>query len=141
MAETTGTDTPPPGWYPDPVDRTQQRYWDGSSWTRHTGHETVPVSVAPREPRTSGGPVSTWHRASFVVTYLLGGLLLGPVAMRYAGRARGAYEAGDRDAARSYAARARGWTIAAAIVGLGTIATLVWWLSVEGAIDLSVIGL
>ena len=22
----------PPGWYPDPVDRTIQRYWDGEGW-------------------------------------------------------------------------------------------------------------
>jgi hypothetical protein len=27
---------PPAGWYPDPQDAQQQRYWDGSTWTGHT---------------------------------------------------------------------------------------------------------
>jgi hypothetical protein len=27
---------PPAGWYPDPQDATQQRYWDGAAWTGHT---------------------------------------------------------------------------------------------------------
>jgi hypothetical protein len=29
------TDLPPAGWYSDPEDPSQQRYWDGSSWTEH----------------------------------------------------------------------------------------------------------
>jgi len=28
---------PTPGWKPDPYGQAQQRYWDGSSWTQHTG--------------------------------------------------------------------------------------------------------
>ncbi|MGH7293261.1 MAG: DUF2510 domain-containing protein, partial [Myxococcota bacterium] len=24
-----------PGWYPDPIDRTVQRWWDGNAWTEH----------------------------------------------------------------------------------------------------------
>lgn len=35
---------PAPGWYPDPEDARQQRYWDGSAWTEH---------------RTPGGSAST----------------------------------------------------------------------------------
>lgn len=27
--------SPPSGWYPDPRDRQQYRYWDGSQWTTH----------------------------------------------------------------------------------------------------------
>jgi hypothetical protein len=27
------TGGPPPGWFPDPHGRHQQRYWDGSTWT------------------------------------------------------------------------------------------------------------
>ncbi|MDO8150190.1 DUF2510 domain-containing protein [Isoptericola sp. b408] len=29
------TEAPPAGWYTDPSDRTQRRYWDGSAWTHH----------------------------------------------------------------------------------------------------------
>jgi Protein of unknown function (DUF2510) len=25
-----------PGWYPDPLDDTEQRFWDGDAWTGHT---------------------------------------------------------------------------------------------------------
>ena len=30
------TPATPAGWYPDPNDASQQRYWDGSAWTEHT---------------------------------------------------------------------------------------------------------
>jgi hypothetical protein len=28
-------EAPPPGWYPDPADRFDHRYWDGRQWTEH----------------------------------------------------------------------------------------------------------
>lgn len=41
------SDMPPPslpqGWYPDPKDESQERYWDGKVWTEKT---------APKKPRT-----------------------------------------------------------------------------------------
>jgi len=27
----------PPGWYPDPWQQAPHRWWDGSTWTSHTG--------------------------------------------------------------------------------------------------------
>lgn len=30
------TPQPPAGWYPDPTQPGQQRYWDGAQWTEHT---------------------------------------------------------------------------------------------------------
>jgi len=37
------------GWYPDPYDPTQLRYWDGSEWTEHT-HEIVLEPVEAQQP-------------------------------------------------------------------------------------------
>lgn len=30
-----GTPVTPAGWYPDPTQRFEQRYWDGTQWTAH----------------------------------------------------------------------------------------------------------
>jgi len=35
----------PAGWYPDPSDQAQLRWWDGSDWTQHT-HSAPPAQVA-----------------------------------------------------------------------------------------------
>lgn len=45
----SGTATPPAGWYPDPDNGAQTRYWDGTAWTQHT--ELAPSSTPP--PPTS----------------------------------------------------------------------------------------
>ena len=34
------TQTPPAGWFPDPQDATQYRYWDGTAWTEHRAPRT-----------------------------------------------------------------------------------------------------
>jgi len=47
MSEPTGT---PPGWYPNPEDPTQQRYWDGATWT---------PNVAPTASAGPGGAGTT----------------------------------------------------------------------------------
>lgn len=36
VAYTGGGPLPPAGWYPDPADPTQQRYWDSHQWTDQT---------------------------------------------------------------------------------------------------------
>ena len=48
------TTTAPAGWYPNPLDATTQRWWDGVSWTEHltpvmvAAEETAPVAeIAP----------------------------------------------------------------------------------------------
>ncbi len=126
---------PPPGWYPDPTDDTRQRFWDGTAWTTHTGPLHRRDEGERAAPAKRSGPVRTWERAAFVVTYLLGGILLGPFAMRHAGRAEGARAAGDRELARKHARRARAWTIAALVVGLALVAALLWWLELLPTVD------
>lgn len=126
----TETSPPPPGWYPDPTDDSRQRYWDGEAWTTHTGTEARSQLEAVEVPRAHTGSVTTWERAAFVVTYLLGGILLGPIAMRFAGRSEGARAAGERELARRYGRAARNWTIAAFVVGIVTV------LVVLGLLDL-----
>ncbi|MFN8156617.1 MAG: DUF805 domain-containing protein [Candidatus Nanopelagicales bacterium] len=42
------TPTPAPGWYPDPGQAGQERYWDGAAWTQST--QPVPGAVAPPPP-------------------------------------------------------------------------------------------
>lgn len=34
------TQTPPAGWFPDPQDAYQWRYWDGAAWTEHRSPRT-----------------------------------------------------------------------------------------------------
>lgn len=44
------------GWYPDPANPDQQRFWDGAKWTEHVAPGTTaslraaPVPAAPHEP-------------------------------------------------------------------------------------------
>jgi membrane protease YdiL (CAAX protease family) len=52
-ASTGQVPLPPAGWYPDPVDGSLQRYWDGTTWT---------ASVAPRY--ASAGVVTATETAS-----------------------------------------------------------------------------
>lgn len=56
--ETVGTADPPPvkpaGWFPDPWDSAQQRYWDGSAWTGYQHPAALPVSAPNQFCRTCG---------------------------------------------------------------------------------------
>lgn len=40
------------GWYPDPENPTQQRYWDGTVWTQHFAPVTVTVPTTATAPTT-----------------------------------------------------------------------------------------
>ncbi|MGA0980791.1 MAG: DUF2510 domain-containing protein, partial [Candidatus Nanopelagicales bacterium] len=50
MSDVTPNPPAPAGWYPDPQDPAQQRYWDGATWTA-----TAPAPVAG--PTTSTNAV------------------------------------------------------------------------------------
>ena len=47
----TNTPQTPAGWYPDPQNPGQQRYWDGTQWTQ----SAAPAAVAGAPPPKKGG--------------------------------------------------------------------------------------
>jgi len=53
---------PPAGWYPDPADAAQSRFWDGTTWT--TEQKLTPETT-PRVPRGSAPNGKQLMRASF----------------------------------------------------------------------------
>lgn len=54
------------GWYPDPYDGSQMRYWDGSAWTEHQGPRALVRGPVLRPP------TGNWY---FIVTLASCGLL------------------------------------------------------------------
>lgn len=74
---------PPPGWYTDPAGGGGVRYWDGSTWTPHTGPGAAGrPSPAPATPRRPGA-------GALVAALVVVGLLLALVAWQVIGAARG----------------------------------------------------
>lgn len=57
---------PPAGWYPDPQDATQQRYWDGTAWTGHTAAAGA-ASAAPQGDAAAGAAIPTAGAPSWQV--------------------------------------------------------------------------
>ncbi|HEY6532178.1 MAG TPA: DUF2510 domain-containing protein [Acidimicrobiales bacterium] len=53
MTHTTTEPAVPAGWYPDPGDPGQHRYWDGAAWTVHTHPLQGPGGLAPATRRTN----------------------------------------------------------------------------------------
>ena len=64
------TSQPAAGWYPNPQDSTQSRWWDGEAWTDHTNATAsstalpvpVPVADQPKDPRHKPGDIANGHR-------------------------------------------------------------------------------
>jgi uncharacterized protein YxjI len=60
MTQQDGPTTTPPGWFPDPLGRHEQRYWDGQQWTEHVashGRQSVDPPGAPQQlPTVSHSP-------------------------------------------------------------------------------------
>lgn len=44
----------PPGWYPDPSNPSQQRYWDGTAWTDASAPATPAAPGVPGAPQQAG---------------------------------------------------------------------------------------
>ena len=76
---------PPAGWYPDPQDAQQQRWWDGATWSAHTAPAAatmaapteaappgaaIPYSASSWAMPTAGGPVAAkpaWYKRKGVL--------------------------------------------------------------------------
>ncbi|MBW9111967.1 G5 domain-containing protein, partial [Microbacterium ureisolvens] len=73
----------PPGWYPDPVNASRQRWWDGNAWGPHvTSNGTTWSEPLPPTPPTTGRvsrrmPVWAWILIGAVA--LIPIILLSPV--------------------------------------------------------------
>ncbi len=46
---------PPAGWYTDPQNAAQQRYWDGAGWTQHVAPAAGALAAAAAVPPTAQG--------------------------------------------------------------------------------------
>ncbi len=81
--------TPSAGWFPDPQDPSQQRYWNGSEWTEHRAPAAYPPAIYPSGvtpiPPNSGG--ATTALVLGILSLLFFGLFTGIPAMITARRA------------------------------------------------------
>ena len=56
------TTTTPAGWYPNPENPTQLRWWDGGAWT-----DQVQASVSEQSPGEVGAPLSVYSGPPIIV--------------------------------------------------------------------------
>jgi hypothetical protein len=141
------TDTPQAGWYPDPNDATQQRYWDGTAWTEHTaaGVAQAAAPVAPTAPAApaapsfaadisaggnpSGAAPDPWLWQSIVVT-LLCCMPFGIAGIVNASKANSLIAAGDIAGATVAAQKAKKWTLIGVGSGIAVIVIYVVFVAI-----------
>ncbi|RSN60708.1 hypothetical protein DMH01_15630 [Amycolatopsis sp. WAC 04182] len=69
----------PPSWFPDPLDDSLLRYWDGYRWTFHTAARPVPAPSAPppQQQAVQPSPVPAMRRDIVVALQNVRGVLVG----------------------------------------------------------------
>lgn len=58
------TTTPVPGWYDDPYQTSQLRYWDGRAWTEHVAAKVNPAAPTPPPTGTFWAPQASAPQAT-----------------------------------------------------------------------------
>ena len=62
-------ETPPAGWYADPLGRHEHRYWDGTQWTEHVGsrgHQAVDPLNGNDRPQAGGSAEESERHGHYV---------------------------------------------------------------------------
>ncbi len=77
---------PPAGWYTDPQNAAQQRYWDGAGWTQHVAPYAAAPAAAAAVPPTAHGayaeqPKKKGLGTGAIVAIVVGAFLLVTIAV------------------------------------------------------------
>lgn len=148
-----GRERPAPGWYPDPENPENRRWWDGIAWSTFSepldgGRSPAPssgTSVVPGPPPSAPGGSSpgTWQGAGTpglagatpnIDTWLWQSILatifccqpLGIVGIAFAAQSQTALSLGSYELARRKAGTAKLWTLWA--IGVMLAGLLLWGL-------------
>jgi hypothetical protein len=110
-------DSPAAGWYDDPSDSTNLRYWDGAAWTpqirpKHGG-------AAPSAAPTMHAPPPPNYLAQAILATILCCLPLGIVAIVKSSSVNSLWQSGRHDAAYAASTDAKRWAWISAFVAIG----------------------
>lgn len=147
------TQTPGPGWFPDPSDPSLERLWDGSAWTNNTRPRVPqaqppgvpslsPALLSPGWPPTAGPAASTaggtaparprTNMVWAVVSVVLFCIPLGIVGIVYASKVNSLWSTGQYDNARSASKKALVWSLSGMAIGIAAYAIAIAGVIAEG---------
>ena len=146
----SGGQSAPAGWYPDPENPGQQRYWDGTAWSEATqpapftappppptGSYPPPAGYgAPPSPMGYGyavGPAPNNYMAFAILSTLFCCLPAGIVSIVKAAQVNSKWAGGDAAGAEEASRQAKQWAIIAAVAGL--VLTIIYIIAIAASGD------